>query len=139
MEKQQITAEELANLLNGRNIGEEINKKEGALAKENNLVVIFGASDDLMELRGAIDDEVGGEALFRKGDLYEAECEDESCPHEDLIRERCKKVEAVWNDTGEAIWTYKTSIPHHTFDILEDDGIYCRGIVFNLKDIQWKN
>ena len=50
------------------------NEQEQA-AKQNNLLVLFGASDDLLEMRGAIRDEVGaydgGEyALALDGELY---------------------------------------------------------------------
>jgi len=49
---------EFAEMLNGREIGEEITLEETKIAKENNLVVVFGASDDLMEFKGAINEEI---------------------------------------------------------------------------------
>ena len=42
-----MTKEELAATLNGREYNHEITKEEEAEARENGLVVIFGASDDL--------------------------------------------------------------------------------------------
>jgi hypothetical protein len=54
-----MNRDKMAALLNGRSYGEEITKEECATAKAHGLVVVFGYSDDNVELRGAIDDEVG--------------------------------------------------------------------------------
>lgn len=72
-----MTKEQLAYLLNGREYTNEITKEEEREAKNSGLLVIFGASDDLIELRGAIYDEVGaingGEVRIGKnGNLIEA-------------------------------------------------------------------
>ena len=42
-----MTAKELAELLNGREYGNEITSDEEKLAKESGLVVVFGYSDDM--------------------------------------------------------------------------------------------
>lgn len=131
-------AKKLAMILTGRKIGNEISDNEERDARKKGLVVVFGASDDLMELRGAICDEVscydGGEALFVDGDLYQSKCEEEGCPHEEKIQESAQKIEAVWG--GDFTWTYQTEIPHETFEIFDGEEKYCRGIVFNIKDIE---
>jgi hypothetical protein len=44
-----MNAKELAKLLNGREYRKEITKEEIQKAKENNLVIIFGYSDDNLE------------------------------------------------------------------------------------------
>ena len=49
-----MTKESLAALLNGREIGNEIEHGEAKAAKEHGLVVVYGYSDDGMEVRGAI-------------------------------------------------------------------------------------
>ena len=54
-----MTKEELAALINGRKYRHELTDKEEKAAKDARLVVVFGASDDLMEFRGAINDECG--------------------------------------------------------------------------------
>ena len=46
-----MTKEELAAMLNGREYGKEITKAEEEKAKANGLVVIYGYSDDNVELR----------------------------------------------------------------------------------------
>lgn len=53
-----MNAKELAEILNDCKIGDEISKEIEQKAKENNLVVVFSASDDLIEFRGTIDDEL---------------------------------------------------------------------------------
>lgn len=130
---------EFAKELSGREIGSEITKQEDLRAKSLGVVIIFGASDDLAEIRGAIYDEAscydGGLIHFNNGELYKPKCEDESCPHELKIIRRAKTVEAVWG-AQDISWTYKTDIPHATFDIMEDGEVYCRGICFRLKDIK---
>lgn len=102
-------------------------------------VAVFGASDDLMEFRGAIDDEVaawnGGKAYVTSEGLYVAKCDNDDCPHERLARESASLIEAKWDDGSGYSWTYETVIPHETFDILEDDDLYCRGIVFALASV----
>jgi hypothetical protein len=106
-----MTIYEFAEGLNGRQYGKELYPFEERRAKAHGFVVVFGYSDDNAEFRGAIDDEVGcfdGGRVYEDGDRY---------------------IDAVWCD-GECDWTYKTNIPHATFDIYDGCDKYCRGIVF---------
>ena len=150
-----MEAQELAKLLNGRHYRKEISKAEAEQAKEDGLVVVFGVSDDLMEFRGATYDEeyvLDGHTdtyLDKEGTLKPVEDE---IPTEFLERYQLlktfnemfpNKITAVWNgrDANEPSWRYVTDIPHHTFDITEQDDpgnwyLYCKGIVFNLKDLK---
>jgi hypothetical protein len=141
-----LTAKQLAELLNGREIYEEITKEEELQAKESKLVVVFGASDDLMEFRGAIDDELraykGNEVMVDKNGLVEAPCMkvENFCMYQcELFKEyhkNTKKIKAIWGERAPNIdWTYETDIPHETFDIMEDGEVYCRGIVFSMDDL----
>lgn len=133
-----MTKEEMAARLNGREYREEITKEEEALARAAGLVVIFGASDDLCELRGAIHDEVGcidgGDILLVDGGVWDdEECD---CKHAERANRDAKRrgqlIVAGW-DRGEGYsWTFRTEIPHATFDVMEGDEKYCRGIVFEL-------
>lgn len=133
-----MTAQELAALLNGRAYGEEISDAEEKQAKDAGLVVVFGASDDLMEFRGAVSDEVGAykgnDAFFTKAGLLRSLCSDEECPYFAEKQDAATYIAAKWHDGG-IPWTYETEIPHATFDIMEDDEKYCRGIVFALADV----
>jgi len=125
---------EFAAKLNGRQYRKEITDAEEKLAKENDIVVVFGSSDDLMEFRGAINDELdacdGVTAYLGKYGLYKNECSNEDCPHGEKIKADCKTIEALWCWDDVTPWKYATEIPHETFDIFEDGELYCTGIVF---------
>lgn len=123
-----MTAKELANLLEGREYGSEITKEEIATAKAAGLVVVFGASDDLIEFRGAIDDEGG---CFNGGTVY---FDQDGIAQEGEEREF--SIEAVWCGSEDYAWSYNVDFPHKSFAILEDGEPYCLGIVFNLDDLK---
>lgn len=135
-----MNTKEFAEMLNGREIGEEISFEESQTAKENGLVVVFGASDDLMEFRGAIDDEVscynGGDAFLTTDGLFKNECDSDDCPYAERERAKCQIIEAVWCDGDGPCWTYETDIPHATFNIVEDGEPYCTGIVFHIDSLK---
>lgn len=52
------TLKEIASKLNGINYKELVPKELVEIAKENSMVIIYGASDDLIEFEGAINDEI---------------------------------------------------------------------------------
>lgn len=112
-------------------------------AKKHGIVIVYGASDDLMEFEGIISDEIGcydgGEAFVDKDGLipdYNAiDKDDKEAVRDCLNREgKGKKIEALWCAEEGYSWTYKTDIPHLTFEVMEDGEHYCRGIVFRLAD-----
>lgn len=133
-----MDAKELAKMLNGRAYGYEITEGEAQLAKENGLVVVFGYSDDCVEFRGAIDDEVdcyeSGIVCIYEGTVYAPMARDyrNTCPFVKTGTKNARTVNAVWHNDGNPCWTYQTDIPHHTFNIYEDADLYCVGIVFEL-------
>jgi hypothetical protein len=114
-------------------------KELQAEAKKHGLVVVFGASDDLMEFRGAINDELGAHkgvtAYLTSADLLHNDCTDYHCPYFQKMKESGNTIQALWCKEDSYSWTFKTDIPHETFEITEDGEPYCRGIVFALKDI----
>lgn len=130
---------EIADLLNGNEYCMEVPDRDAQYAKENGAVIVFGASDDLMEFRGAIYDEVGcfegGKVYFDSKGLITNECTNEDCPYfrEKLLH--AKHITARWDSEGYS-WTYKTDIPHETFEILEEGMKYCKGIVFLMEDLK---
>ena len=134
--KRTMTKEECAKMLDGREMGEEVSQSEAEAAKESGLVIIYGASDDLMEFEGAIRDEVGccdgGTAYLDETGLFSSECENEGCPYAEREQAKCKTIEAVWCPPCGGTWAYETEIPHATFKIYEDGELYCTGIVFDL-------
>lgn len=141
----EITKEELAKRLDGNEYTKEISASLAAQAKKAGLVVIFGASDDLVEFRGAIHDEAGcyegGAFWIVDGALWDGPgcdhhggdgCEYARAAEAD-VKKRGAKIEAIWGAEGYS-WIYKTDIPHAIFDVVEGVDNYCRGIVFGLPD-----
>lgn len=127
---------EFARELDGADYGDEISAGAEKIAKENGFVVVFGHSDDSMEFRGAIDDEMdcynGGTAYLMHDGILE-EC---NCKYYRQAKAQCKTIEAIWcKEDSEYTWQYETEIPHETFDIYFDGEKHCRGIVFNIKDL----
>ena len=140
-----LTKEQLAETLNGNEYGNEITKEQEQQAKESGLVVVFGYSDDNMELRGALDDVFdcynGGEIKFTK-EGKEIDEDDMGVLEKYNAVPPLNTIEAIWGegyDTGEGdercSWQYKTDIPHSTFRVMEDGELYCVGIVFNVSDL----
>lgn len=138
-----MTKEEFAKMLNGREYREEITRREMELAKESGLVIMFGYSDDNVEIVGCINDEIGaydGTTIeFALGEIWNNKCEeDKHCPNwkwlNKILKPNVKIVKAIWGEDNIS-WQFRTDIPHSTFDIMEDGEIFCRGIVFDYKDI----
>jgi hypothetical protein len=142
-----MTKEQLAEQINGTEYRDEVSQLHEQAAKQHGLVIVFGYSDDNMEFRGAINDEVGcyegGTALVdSKGLLPERDNIDDDETLEDYFKRKstAKEIKAVWcpkDGNGEIIasWAYETKIPHAVFDVVEDDELYCKGIVFSLSDL----
>lgn len=133
---------EIAKILNGVEINEELeNKQDRRYAKENDCVIVFGASDDLMELRGALYDEIdcyeGCTVWISKSGVLKNKCDDEYCPYFARMKDGAKHfITALWWEEGEYSWTYKTNIPNiETFNVMEEGNYYCRGIAFDLRDL----
>ena len=127
-----MTKKELAEKLNGRQYGDSF---EDVLedAKQSGLVMVTGASDDLMEFAGAFRDEGG---CFDSGRVY-FDCDGVDQEGE----ERANWIDAKWcdgtNRNGiQATWTYETDIPCERFDIFEQQDIYCEGLVFSIDDLR---
>jgi hypothetical protein len=144
-----LTKEQLAETLNGNRYGFEMTKEQEQQAKENGLVVVTGYSDDNCEFRGAIYDEVGcydggNIAVFKHENNFEVWDADSIDDMEDAKKEvsaidavgRSQTIKAVWcDDDLNCSWSYKTKIPHSTFQIMEDGDLYCIGIIFDLSDV----
>jgi hypothetical protein len=125
-----MTKEQLAKELNGIQY-RGITNYYCALAKENGLVIVYGQSDDLCELRGAVEDE---ESCYDGGDLYVNE--------KGFAEENCggHRLSAVWCPEGQDVsWAYATDIPHATFHMMDgEDELYCIGLVCDVADFASK-
>lgn len=149
-----ITAKELAAKLNGREYREEITEEEENLAKENNLLVVFGYSDDNIIVKGVNDDEFGsynggnfnvdneGECLrifsdiendARLNNLNRAEHKVIKRMYEEYMQEHTREIHAKWGENGYSWFIDSPTLDEiGYFDIMEDDEKYCRGIVLQL-------
>lgn len=140
-----VTKEDLADLLQFTEYGDMVPEKIKTIAEENGMVIVYGYSDDLIEFDGAISDEayVSDNTVVRfdkSGVIPEWDSIDKEIEQE--VRDYFKRVDetqtstitALWNRDNYA-WTYETEIPHATFQVCEGDHYYCKGIVFELKDV----
>lgn len=136
----------IAQKLHGLTYPLRIPKDVQAEAKAAGMVIVYGASDDLMEFDGAISDEIGAcdgatALVDAKGPLPDWDSvkdEGEEAAADYMARKpHVRMIEAIWspNDMPGTSWRYETDIPHATFDIMEDGEIYCRGIVFALAEL----
>ena len=133
----EMNAYELAKMLDGMNYKVPLLSKEICeKAKAAGLVVVYGASDDLIEFEGALEDEgdcfEGGNVYINQyGVIQEDDIEDPS---------EVRKIRAKWcaeeAENGDIIpWTYETDTPHEAFMIFDDGNPDCRGIVFHISDL----
>lgn len=135
-----MTRETLARMIDGQQYGDEITKSQESLAKKSGLLVVFGASDDLLEFRGDINGEIGAyggtEAFITKRGLLpkHERCECGFCGYA-KVKAKATRILACWSK-GEFSWEISTSIPYSTFKIYEGEEKYCRGIVIDMKDVK---
>lgn len=148
-----MNTKELAEKLNGIEYPPRLSREFVSEMRKAELFIVYGSSDDLIEFEGAINDEIGcyeGAKILvdRQGTLpvtrwYLSDIIDKNDDDEDFekhIREHigrldhAKIVQPMWCD-GEIPWTYKTEIPHETFDVMEDGKVFCRGMVIALADL----
>ncbi|CAM3899349.1 hypothetical protein CCOS865_02166 [Pseudomonas reidholzensis] len=136
-----MTKEELAAQLNGLEYPTRIPGTLIIAAQSAGLVILCGASDDLMEFYGARREEIGcydGGMAFVDADgvLPDRDCVDGDEEVAEYVHRQksAKTIEALWSKEDGYSWTYKTDIPHATFEVVEDGAPYCRGIVFALAD-----
>lgn len=142
-----LTKESLAAMLNGRQYLEEISPDEAAKAKASGLVVVLGSSDDAMTFHGAIDDELGAYGgctvrITTAGLLQPWDAFHQSHHHESEFKAYFEKkalgtheLKSVTGNDGWP-WQFETSIPHATFEIFDDGDKFCRGIVFQLNQLE---
>ena len=158
--KKTLTKEQLAAQLDGIEYRDSISEEIWEAAKQNNLVIVHGASDDLIELIGAITEELGIDPVIRltKKGVPESDCEDENCPYFQrwmttaLKRGEVREVRVFWGgesgnktmdaakyaELGKPTWCFETEMPHACFDMFDTYGddreFFCRGIVIDLDE-----
>lgn len=121
--------ERWATELNNRN---ERNVVPAALEAVKGLVVVYAASDDLVEIEGAMTQEIGAfngvKLTASKTQGFFETAADES------------DIEFRWCDdnSGDSVcpWSVICNLPHRKFDILDDEGyVSSVGIVLHIDDI----
>jgi hypothetical protein len=139
-----MTKEQFAAMLDDRQYGDEITKEECQLAKDCDLLVAFGYSDDGLKLRGLIKDELDAwEGLTlhiflnaNNGKTIYHEAGQETSPIASFLQLKPLIIEAIWcPESLDTSWLIKANVDCATFDIFEDDELFCRGIVLDKKDI----
>lgn len=140
-----MTSKELVAQLNGREYGSEITYHEEKAAEAAGLLVIFGYSDDNIELRGALEDEIGcfgggkftlnREGILPKWDEHEEKSKQDAHEWFRQMQLPSTELSAKWDCNGYS-WFITAGIDHEVFDILEEGQPFCRGIVLSLEDIR---
>lgn len=115
---------------NGREYRKELSDTEKQELRANDIICVYGASDDLLEFEGAFSEEYdiygGGRFLLRDGCLR---------TEEDGVSDDWN-ISAQWDKDGYS-WVMDVRFPHKAyFDIMEDGEKYCRAVLF-LKEEVW--
>ena len=125
-----MNKQQFAEQLNGREYPFALTEAERAEAKASRLLVIYGASDDLMEFDGAWREEAD---VYNGDDVY-------FNAQGDFLDGSGLLVTAVWceemPDGRDPSWHYRTKLPHTQFEIMEDGQLYCVGIVIDLNKLE---
>jgi hypothetical protein len=131
---------------------DNLNKEMAA----DGIIIAHGASDDLLEFRGVIYDEVGAwegteVRISSRGKgtafIFDEEENQDSFEFNQKEIVAMQQVKAIWsprcrdvedNESGEAFasWLIETEIPHETFDIMEDGELFCWGVVLHVDNIK---
>lgn len=128
-----------AEKLNGREYREELSEDEGVEAAIDGVVIVFCHSDDLIELRGFVFDEIGA---FGGGEFVFG-CESSRIPLMEAHPASSKldgvtlplKIKAEWcpEDKPDLSWRVSVDKEHEPFLIMEDGRPFCEGVVFTLR------
>lgn len=118
--------------------------------EDSGVVCVYGASDDLCVMVGAIHDEFdcyNGTTLYWNGkDFFNKTQKEEFLGYVDdqypEFFEMCQKlfkdnVSYIKIEDGkDCQFEYETNIPCERFNIMEDGELYCSGLLFYLKDLK---
>lgn len=133
-----------AELLNDREYMEELSEEEAKELKKDGIIVLFGASDDLCELRGAMNDEFdcweGGRFAYVEERVCFVDVNYYKDNPDELIKIDLSARPYIDIEFGKNGWKYKLpNIPQADFNILDNGEQYCVGKVFYKFDfINWE-
>jgi len=140
-----------AEKLDGREYLNELTEEEEKEALQDNVLIVYGYSDDDLELRGIIDDEIGawnGTSIYigRKNNKLTwrfIQKENDYMDHDDEEEydltgfKKCGTIIAEFAPINEkeevyATWSITTDMKHEKFNIMEDGELFCSGVVISL-------
>lgn len=143
-----MTKEQLAEQLDGIEYLKEIPTELLREARKNNLVIIYGYSDDLVEIEGAIVDEISGNSLIEfylgekdilrmpdKDDFPEEDSFEIAILHYFASKKKAAKIKAKFGEDESYSWIIHTDAPHVSFNILDEGDLWCRALVIDLKEL----
>ena len=138
-----MNIQEAASALDGCQYREENKAISFAELKGAGLVAVYGASDDLIQFGGAINDEAGcydGGVIYitAKGPLEGPDCDcDAARKLHQIEKAQAAKIKAIWSPPAlDCSWAYETKIPHASFRVMEGIDLYCIGFVFHISSLQ---
>ena len=134
-----VAARDFALVLENVKMGGELTLNQEAYCKQCGLVVVFGASDDLAEFRGAINDEAGMDEirLTESGKIMSEESIDalQSLLDDGTIK-KAPPTRIITHTFGNEGHRFATDIPHAEFSVFEDGEPFGKGIVFHISDLK---
>lgn len=117
----------LADMIGNTEYRKELTDKQRQFAKDNQLVVVYGASDDLTIIDGVLDNELqNGKYWFNSGSEF---------IDDDDVSEN-EKFGLNFIETDYHPFSVSTDIPHAKFKVMEDDDEYGIGIIFSIRDLK---
>ena len=105
------------------------------------LVAVYGLSNDLIELRGAIDEEVetlrGGVVSILPDGIIDGSCTQDHCPYRERLAKGASTITGVFDDDAVKghVWRFETDLPHSTFETCDNGEPFCLGVVISLDDV----
>lgn len=143
-----LTVKDVAERLNGAEYPVHMSREFRNELKRDGIVVAMGESDDLFSFYGAIDDDKyvydGGTALIDREGLLPNRDDIDDDEMLERYFQRIKnptEVKAIWAPSEELAgapdvsWLIQMEPPHEMFNVMEDEGVFCRGVVFALSDL----
>lgn len=117
----------LAKLIDGRQFDTAISFLESEMAREFNLVVCFGLSDDLLEFVGAVTTTLQCKngttiTIDENGNAF-----DSLSAHNPF-----GNIHVTWQELGLPSWLIESDIVHHKFTLFHNQHAFSQGIVFSL-------
>jgi hypothetical protein len=125
-----INSQELATLLDGFNHEDRFTKHTLKIARESGLIIVSSIGDDTVVFNGAMTEEFD---LFQGGDIFMDK--DGFAYTRQKVDKSRKKITSIWEDKSVFKWKFITSIPNSCFSIKRAGKNYCKGIIFNTKDV----